>query len=269
VNRPTPTVDLASLVFGPAGIALDDPAEAFHEASRLYPNVAPPRMDVLAELAESEDLLRAAARSSRTHEHRPSIDLPRALPLRGPLEDVLRRRRSARPASSRPLRLAELATLLSSSYSSEAHGRVTLRPVPSAGALHPLELYVAALTVADLERHVYHFHPFRRRLTSLGPFAWHELRDALVDVAILDQAAALVVVTAMFWRTRFKYGQRGYRFALIEAGHAVQNMALAAAELDLPTLPVGGFYDRRLDRLVGADGLDEAAVYAVVLGGRR
>jgi nitroreductase len=48
----------------------------------------------------------------------------------------------------------------------------------------------------------------------------------------------------------------------------VQNAVLAATALGLPALPVGGFYDRRLDMLVGADGLDEASVYALLLGGR-
>jgi SagB-type dehydrogenase family enzyme len=84
---------------------------------------------------------------------------------------------------------------------------------------------------------------------------------------VLDEAAALLVVTAVFPRTQFKYGQRGYRFALLEAGHVVQNVLLAAADLGLPALPLGGFYDRRLDAIVGADGLDEASVYSVALGG--
>ena len=47
----------------------------------------------------------------------------------------------------------------------------------------------------------------------------------------------------------------------------VQNAVLTAAALGLPALPLGGFYDRRLDALVGADGLDEASVYALLLGG--
>ena len=72
----------------------------------------------------------------------------------------------------------------------------------------------------------------------------------------------------MFWRSRFKYGLRGYRFALLEAGHLVQNLVLAAGALEVGALPLGGFYDRRVDELVGADGLDEATVYAVLLGGR-
>ena len=48
---------------------------------------------------------------------------------------------------------------------------------------------------------------------------------------------------------------------------SIQNAVLAATELGLPALPLGGFYDRLLDRLVGADSLDEAAVHALVIGG--
>ena len=113
-----------------------------------------------------------------------------------------------------------------------------------------------------------HFDPFASRLEILHAAREADVRAALVDPGLVDRAAALVVVTAFFWRTRFKYGARGYRFVLIEAGHVAQNMLLAATALGLDALPVGGYYDRRLDALVGADGLDEATVYAVLIGGR-
>jgi SagB-type dehydrogenase family enzyme len=90
----------------------------------------------------------------------------------------------------------------------------------------------------------------------------------VVDGDLVDRASALVVVTGCFWRSRFKYGLRGYRFVLLEAGHVVQNACLMAAALRLSALPLGGFYDRSFDELVGADGLDEASVYALMLGGR-
>jgi SagB-type dehydrogenase family enzyme len=264
-----PTAQFASLVYGANGVSIDDPAEAFHEVSRLYPNIAPAQLAVLLELAGSGELQQTIARASRSHSHRPGVVLPRPLPLRDRLDDAIRRRRSGRAEVSRPVRLAELATVLSISY--EARDRVGgagRRPIPSAGALYPLELYVVALCVDGLERGIYHYDPFRHRLALLEPFVLAEVRDAFVDPAILDTASALVVVTAMFWRSRCKYASRGYRFVLLEAGHLVQNALLAAATLDLPALPVGGFYDRRLDRIVGADSLDQAAVYALVLGGR-
>ena len=127
---------------------------------------------------------------------------------------------------------------------------------------------VLALALEGVEPSTLHYDPFGHRLELLGSLDVAATGAALVDPALAEEAAALVVVTAMFWRSRFKYGLRGYRFALIEAGHVVQNAVLVAAGLGLPALPLGGFYDRRLDALVGADGLDEASVYALVLGGR-
>ncbi len=137
----------------------------------------------------------------------------------------------------------------------------------SGGALYPLELYVIALAIDGVEPSVSHYNPFRHSLELLGPVDRKSVRSTLVDPALADAAGALIVVTALFWRSRFKYGARGYRFSLLEAGHVVQNALLAAAALRLQALPVGGFYDRRLDGLVGADGLDEASVYALLLGG--
>jgi SagB-type dehydrogenase family enzyme len=270
VTPAVPTAHFASLVYGPGGVSPDDPAEGFHEASRLYPNVAPPRLSILLELLESGELQQTVARSSRSHGHRPGVDLPRPLPLRDPLEDLVVRRRSSRAEVSRPIRLAELGTVLTACYGASDHpAGGSRRPVPSGGALYPLELYVLSFAVTGLERGVYHYDPFRARLALLDDAGLAAAREAFVDAALLETASAVLVATAMFWRSRCKYGPRGYRFALLEAGHLVQNALLAATALDLPALPVGGFYDRRLDALVGADSLDEAALYAVVLGGCR
>jgi SagB-type dehydrogenase family enzyme len=101
----------------------------------------------------------------------------------------------------------------------------------------------------------------------LTPLDWSRFPAALLDPSPLDTSAALLVVTAVFWRSRIKYGLRGYRFGLLEAGHLVQTIQLAATDLGLFALPVGGFFDRRLDQILGVDSLDEAAVYAVALGG--
>jgi SagB-type dehydrogenase family enzyme len=70
----------------------------------------------------------------------------------------------------------------------------------------------------------------------------------------------------MFWRSRFKYGQRAYRFTLLEAGHVAQNALLAAAALGLAAVPLGGFYDRKVDAFLGVDGLQEAALYLLPVG---
>jgi SagB-type dehydrogenase family enzyme len=263
MTPPVPTAEFASLVYGSGGVPLDDQAEAFHEASRLYPDVAPGRLTAMFELARSPELQQTIARSSRTHPQCSGFDLPQAGVGSMSLEDALARRRSVAAAEPSVLSLEHLAALLAVAYRS-IRGR---RPVPSGGALYPLELYVVALTVESLDAASYHYDPFRHRLERIGPGVRADVGAALVDPALAEHAAALVVVTAMFWRSRFKYGLRGYRFALLEAGHAVQNTVLAAAALRVPALPLGGFYDRHADDLVGADGLDEATVYALLLGG--
>jgi SagB-type dehydrogenase family enzyme len=267
VTRVLPTAQFASIVYGAAGVASDDPAELFHEASRLYPNVAPPRLEVLRELAEEGELAATATRSSRTHGHRPGVALPEPRALRGRLGDLLMRRRSERAEAIRPLSLRDLSTVLAAAYTARPRGGLLRRPVPSAGALYPLEVYVVALAVTGLDAGVYHHDPFRHRLATLGPASFAAARKALVDPGVADDAAAVLVVTGVFWRSRFKYGLRGYRFTLLEAGHLVQNAVLAATDLELTALPLGGFHDTLLDRLVGADGLDEASLYALALSG--
>ena len=264
MTRAVPTAEFASLVYGAGGVALDDPAEAFHEASRLYPDVAPGRLAALMELARSPELQQTVARSGRSHAHRAGVELPSASLGRARLGTTLGRRRSSASTEPAALSLEQLASVLAASYRSVA-GR---RPVPSGGALYPLELYAIALAVDRLEQAAYHYDPFRHRVEHLSPSSRDAVAGALVDPTLAENASALLVVTAMFWRSRFKYGLRGYRFALLEAGHLVQNAVVAAAALRVPALPLGGFYDCRLDQLVGADGLDEATVYAVLLGAR-
>ncbi len=269
MTRVVPTAQFASIVYGPGGVGLDDPAELFHEASRLYPNVASPRFEVLQELALGGELARTATRSSRTHDHRPGVALPAPRALRGRLGDLLARRRSERVETLLPVSLGDLSTLLAASYAARRRGEVLRRPVPSAGALYPLEAYVVALAVTALETGIYHYDPFRHRLALLGAVSFSSLREAVVDPGVADNAAVLVIVTGVFWRSRFKYGPRGYRFTLLEAGHLVQNVLLAATDLELAAVPIGGFHDVLLDRLVGANGLDEASLYVVALSGVR
>ena len=258
-----PTAEFASLVYGPAGVPLDDEAEAYHEASRLYPDVAPGRLSTMLELAQSPELQATVARASRTHDHRPGIDLPAGRIGRARLRRGLDGRRSRPPDAPRPLSPDALACLLAAAYRSVA-GR---RPVPSGGALYPLELYVAALDVRGIAAATYHYQPYAHRLARLAPVTRAEVGAALVAPELAESASSVLIVTAVFWRSRFKYGPRGYRFALIEAGHLAQNVALVAAAAGVSALPVGGFYDRRVDALVGADGLNEASVYGLLIGG--
>ena len=165
--------------------------------------------------------------------------------------------------------MSSVATLLHAAYGVTAAVDGTtqaLRTVPSGGALYPLELYLVGHRIRGLDPALFHYDPLRHGLELLRPLESPAGGELSPYAEPLAESAAVVAVTAMFWRSRFKYGARAYRFALMEAGHAGQNLLLAAAALGLDAVPVGGFYDREVDAFLGVDGIYEASLYLVPLG---
>ncbi|MEP7124830.1 MAG: SagB/ThcOx family dehydrogenase [Byssovorax sp.] len=212
--------------------------------------------------------------------------LPRAKRrLFGPrLDDTLRDRRSQQgPFASRPLPLASLGALLDLAVGarrqapSKANAKgdaapaevALLRPFPSAGGLYPLEVHVAALACASVERGFYHHDPAAHALARLGPCpAEADLSRLIFADNLWPGAAAALIFTAVLERTQAKYGERGYRFALIEAGHAAQNVLLAAGALGLVAAPIGGFCEDALGAAMGLDAARESPLYVVLIGAR-
>ena len=250
-------------VYGHDDPALDDPAELFHESSKLYPALAQRQWAGLARLAGNDELQTLAGAAARRNPHLPQVALPPPLRPQCSLWSALESRRSSRDYATRPLGLRPLATLVDAAGGAR-DGR---RTIPSGGALYPLELFLVAHRVAGLRHGVFRYdaqlHALERHAAA-DP--WAAFLDASPVPELVERAAAALLVLAVFGRTRFKYGLRGYRFALLEAGHLVQNAILAAAAVGVAALPFGGFYDARLDELVGVDGVEESVVYAVVVG---
>ena len=79
-------------------------------------------------------------------------------------------------------------------------------------------------------------------------------------------SALQIFVVAVFERSTFKYADRGYRFAFLEAGHFAQNISLTAAAMQLGTVSIGGYYDRRIDEFLGMNGTDQSVVLALAVG---
>ncbi|HEY0639725.1 MAG TPA: SagB family peptide dehydrogenase [Pseudonocardiaceae bacterium] len=207
-------------------------------------------------------------RDVKPYADRTRLALPEA--SRGPagLDETLLGRESARGFGPGPVPLADLAAVLRCAYGVTRDNAGTdfprpFRVVPSGGALYPLELYVWARDVGGLPPGLHHYDPHAHDLAALGD---PDLTPAFVQRDLVAAAAAVVLIAAVFFRSVFKYGERGYRFVLIEAGHVAQNAVLAARGRDLAAVPVGGYFDRELDRAVGLDGLHESVVYGLLLG---
>jgi len=268
VNAPTSqTLLFGTVVYGDGPVPTDDPAELFHEASRFYPDVVDTSALGAALLPRSPELQMSARRAVRRRTGLPAVRLSATEPARESFEALVAVRRSARGYADTPLRLAQLSTLLRASYGvTGTLGLQPFRAVPSGGALYPLELYLAAQRVEGLEPALYHFDPLRAVLERIRPLEVDELAGLTPYDDLLVPSAAVAMVSAVFWRSRFKYGSRAYRFALLEAGHVAQNFLLAATALGLAACPVGGFFDRRVDAFLGIDGLYEASLYLLPVG---
>lgn len=249
-------------------VALDDPSENYHEASKLYASFALRDLYGRVRLETSPELLDASTRAAKRHCHHPTIELPTA---EGELATLLRRRRSARTFARAALPLKTVSSLLFAGYGvTERHASgLGLRTVPSGGALYPLDIYCVLQNVDGVEDGLYSFDPVDHSLARhQGQHVIEELKGAVVQPELVDNANVVFLIVAMFWRNRFKYGPRAYRFALLEAGHVGQNIALATEEAGLGSISIGGTYDRRIDELLQIDGVNESIVYTMAAGHR-
>lgn len=200
----------------------------------------------------------------------PFVQLPEP-PVGKGLAGLLRERRSVRAFRNSRMPLAYLSDLLYAAggltqiRKVEGHvfeGRTT----PSAGGLYPLEIFVATRAVEGLADGLFHYQAQGHGIRRLGKAELESFVVPFVNQVCIAGANALFLFTSIFMRSLGKYGPRGYRYALFEAGHRAQNIALMAVELGLGSLCLGGFYDREVNALLGIDGAHHAALYCVAVG---
>ncbi len=166
-----------------------------------------------------------------------------------PLETALRERRSMRAYGSGALTIAEVSHLLWAAQGVNRPGG--FRTAPSAGALYPLELYLAAGEVEGLPQGLYRYLPREHALLPVGSGDRRsELCAAALGQECLNEGAAVIVLSAVYGRTTRKYGKRGVRYVHIEVGGAAQNIYLQAASLGLGTVFIGAFDDDRVSSVL-------------------
>lgn len=262
-------------------VNLHDPAEIFHENTKF--TRAGDRDGVLADMVFTRpEFVENQLNVMPKYPHLPAVRLPfpAADFAQASFAEVAVNRRSVRAWTKTPLTLAQASGILYYSYgltrkmSIEAadgsHLTQHMRPVPSGGALYPLRLFVAAQNVEGLEPGLYHYDAYSHSLEAhqLGQDVIESVRAscAMREFLDVDRAAMIVFLAPTFWRTRAKYGMRGYRFSLLEAGHVAQNLCMAAVAGGVDAIPAAGFYEDELNRIIGLDGVEESAIYGVIVG---
>lgn len=143
----------------------------------------------------------------------------------------------------------------------------SLRPYPSLGMRYPLELYLAVLQNSELKPGIYHYNVKYNVLEQVMQDDIKEkISAAFYDGELLENASLIFLISAIFKRNEIKYGDRGYRYTLFEAGHLAQNIYLMANSMSLGTFNVGEFVDGELNKIVDIDGVNESVLYAIVVG---
>ncbi|MCR6850383.1 SagB/ThcOx family dehydrogenase [Bacillus sp. IBL03825] len=174
-------------------------------------------------------------------------------------------RLSCREFGTDPLFKKELIFLMWSAY-----GKVNTlyrHTVPSAGAIYPLRLILLSLSVKGLEPGFYTYETHTGKLkTSNIPLpspvsSWFRTKHVNYE-----KTAAIIFMIGNLSRICPKYGERGYRYLLLEAGHSAQNLCLASTALGIPHLPVGGFDDQVVNNALCSSNDREVVVYSFVLG---
>ena len=201
----------------------------------------------------------------------PVVALPAELP--SPEAATLAAVGGAMEARSGPLDLSSLAQLLH--YSAglirrstlRTAGEVHYRAAASAGALYPIELYVVCGDLPGLAAGVYHYGPAANSLTLLraGDFRGN-LAQASAGYPAIAGAPATIVCSCVFWRSAWKYRERGYRYCYWDNGTILANMTAAANALGRPVEIVAGFVDAEVDALLGLESSSEATFCLVPVG---
>jgi SagB-type dehydrogenase family enzyme len=169
------------------------------------------------------------------------------------LEKAIKGRRTIRDFRERALSLNHLSQLLwaAQGITEPAMGR---RAAPSGGALYPLDIYIlmGENGVEKIEAGVYHYLPREHSIsmTSKGDRR-REISSASLSQMWMAKAPVIFIITAEYERITGKYGERGVRYALIEAGHAGQNLFLEAEAMGLGAGIVGAFNDPEVSKVAG------------------
>lgn len=192
------------------------------------------------------------------------------------LQDAISKRRSLREFSEESLSAEELSFLLYCSswardFRSNERMEITFRNVPSAGSRHPIECFLDIHRVNGIKSGLYYYHPIKHCLILLqeGSDVHQKIFEGCLRQEMVAKAAVNFVYTAVPYRTAWRYGQRGYRYLYLDAGHIGQNLHLAAEAIDSGCCMIGAFLDEGMNCALELDGFEEFVIYVAALGKRK
>ncbi|MBN1641598.1 MAG: SagB/ThcOx family dehydrogenase [Anaerolineae bacterium] len=186
------------------------------------------------------------------------------------VRDAIRQRRSVRSYARAPLALVELSYLLwcTQGVKEVLTQPVTLRTVPSAGARHAFETYVLANRVTDIQPGLYRYGAIAHELVvhDTDPGIAEAVTAAAFGQRFVMTSAATLIWTAIPYRMNWRYGERGYRYLHLDAGHVCQNLYLGAESIGCGVCAIAAYDDDHMNQLLGVDGESAFTIYLATVG---
>lgn len=144
----------------------------------------------------------------------------------------------------------------------------TLRTVPSAGARHPFETYLAVDRVEGLRKGIYRYLPMENQLLFM--YEDDEIAEKIQEGTLGQKFAATAAVsfiwTCIPYRGEWRYDYRAHKVMLLDAGHLCQNLYTACEALGLGTCAIASYDQELMDEMTKVDGEDEFVVYMSPVG---
>ncbi|NVM17552.1 MAG: SagB/ThcOx family dehydrogenase [Candidatus Lokiarchaeota archaeon] len=187
--------------------------------------------------------------------------------------DVINRRISRRNYTEESLNLEELSFLLwctqgvKKTFKDNAG---VLRTVPSAGAKSPFETYLIINRVEGVESGLYRYISFSHKLLFIKIIedAERKIGELAYDQMFVGRGAVIICWVAIPYRTEWRYTMLAHKFIAVDLGHVCENLYLACEALDLGTVAIGYYEQKKFDALLELDGKDEFVVLVAPVGKR-
>ncbi|MBW4647699.1 MAG: SagB/ThcOx family dehydrogenase [Kastovskya adunca ATA6-11-RM4] len=141
-----------------------------------------------------------------------------------------------------------------------------LRSAPSAGGLYPAEVYVVSRGTPQLPAGLYNYQALTHSLVNFWQDeVWSGLQGACFQHPMLENTELAIVITAVFYRSAWRYEDRAYRRIFLDTGHLLGNIELACAIHDYRPHLIGGFADQAVNQLLYLEPEQEGAIAVIPL----
>ncbi|WP_128895857.1 SagB/ThcOx family dehydrogenase [Longirhabdus pacifica] len=244
-----------------------------HYRTYHYVSNQAPQTQMIAAPREKYEVADIIQPDREIYMHLPSTEEEQQHQVQLTLSDALYKRRSSWQFKGKDLSKFTLAQLLTTSFGL-SHQEKGLRTYPSGGMFYSVDIYMIptkrTINSGLMEAKVYHYNVEQKRIDvvrSLDMEHMHHI-SSFTDIGhfSIDDAQVVLFLVANDTNVSKKYMEYTYRILLLEAGHMAQNFLLVSTALGLSCVPLGGFHEVIVKKVLGLEQPQYMVLYTL-LGG--